>query len=138
MRTLLLIVLLTAFAAPVHAGSCGDTQNAANAAMKERNVQVKDSHNTMMPDPEEDRGPLSDCLNSVGSLGDAFTLGVSLPNMDQIVEGMCKEVDSLIQDKMNEVLSEIKSSVPDIGGNNPFQVSGNGKDLAISLTGKLK
>ncbi|MDR2051672.1 MAG: hypothetical protein LBQ63_07885 [Deltaproteobacteria bacterium] len=138
MKTLILAVLLTICAAPALVGSCGDTQNAANAAMKERNAQVKDSHNVMMPDPEEDRGPLSDCLGSIGSIGDIFSLGVSFPSMDQIVAGMCKQVDSLIQNKMDEVLSEVKSSIPDIGGNNPFQVSGSGKDLAISLTGKLK
>jgi hypothetical protein len=135
---LLSALLLMLFVMPCFAGSCPDAQSAADKAVQERNAKVKESANTMMTDPEETRGPLADCLGSVGSIGDAFTLGVSLPGMDQIVDGMCGQVNSLIQDKMNEVLSEVKSSIPDIGGNNPFQVSGNGKDLAGVLTGKLK
>ena len=138
MRVLLVCFLLTLFAMPCYAGSCGDTQEAATTAIKERNGHVKESHNSMMPDPEEDRGPLSNCLSSINSIGDAFNLGVKIPSMDQIVAGMCKQVDSMIQDKMNQVLSEVRSSVPSIGQNNPFQVSGNVGDLAGSLVGKLK
>ena len=138
MKALLVAILLTAFAAPCFAGPCADTQGAANAAIKERNSRVKESHNVLMPDPEEDRGPLSDCLGSVNSIGDVFTLGVKIPSMDQIVAGMCKQVNSMLQDKMNEALSEVKSKVSEIGQNNPFQVSGNGGDLATSLMKKLK
>jgi hypothetical protein len=138
MKTLLLTVIITLFAAPCYAGSCADTQDAANKAMRERNEQVKESHNTTMPDPEETRGPLADCLGSVGSLGDAFTLGVSIPSMDQIVESMCGQVDSMIQDKMQEVLSEVKSSIPDIGQYNPFQVGGSASGISQSIIGKLK
>jgi hypothetical protein len=137
-KALLPVVIVMLYAPPCFAGSCPDAQSAADKAVRERNGKVKESANTMMPDPEETRGPLADCLGSIGNIGDAFTLGVSLPGMDQIVDGMCKQVDSLIQDKMNEVLSEVKSSIPDIGGNNPFQVSGSGKDLVGAITGKLK
>ena len=76
MRVLLVCFLLTLFAMPCYAGSCGDTQEAATTAIKERNGHVKESHNSMMPDPEEDRGPLSNCLSSINSIGDAFNLGV--------------------------------------------------------------
>jgi hypothetical protein len=57
--------------------------------------------------------------------------------MDQIIAGMCRQVDSLIQDKMHEVLSEVRSTTGDIGRNNPFQVSGGG-DIGISISGRLK
>ena len=138
MRVLLALFLLIIFVMPCYAGSCGDTQDAATAAIKERNAQVKESHNVMMPDPEDDRGPLSNCLSSINSIGDVFNLGVKIPSMDQLIEGMCKQVDSMIQDKMNQVLSEVRSSVPSIGQNNPFQVSGTVGALAGSLVGKLK
>ena len=95
MRILLALFLLTLFALPCYAGSCGDTQEAATAAIKDRNGHVKESHNSMMPDPEEDRGPLSNCLSSINSIGDAFNLGVKIPSMDQLIEGMCKQVDSV-------------------------------------------
>jgi hypothetical protein len=138
MKTLLLTILFTLCAAPCFAASCGDTQDAANAAMKERNALVKGSYNVMMPDPEDTRGPFSDCLGTINDIGAVFSLGVSLPSMDQIIAGMCKQVDSMIQDKMNDVLSEIKSTVSDIGQNNPFQVSGSGVDLSKVITVKIK
>lgn len=120
-----LFVCVFAFSTPCFAASCSDTQNAASEAIKERNAKVKDTHNTTMPDPEEDRGALGNCLDSISSIGDAFSLGVSIPGMDQIVEGMCRQVNSMIQSKMNEALSEARSSVAAIGRNNPFQVSGS-------------
>ncbi len=138
MKTLLLTLMLMLVAAPCFASPCDDTQNAATGAIKERNARVKETHNTTMPDPEEDRGPLSNCLGSIASIGDAFSLGVTIPSMDSIVNGMCRQVDSMIQTKMNEVLSEARSSIAAIGRNNPFQVSGSGSDVAGSLIRKLK
>ena len=138
MKTLCLTLALVLCAAPALAGSCSDTQSAASNAIKERNSAVRESHNTTMPDPEEDRGPLAGCLGSIASIGDAFSLGVTIPSMDSIINGMCRQVDSMIQSKMNEVLSEARSSVTAIGKNNPFQVSGSGSDVAGSLIRKLK
>ena len=140
MKTLLIacILLLPALSSPCLAGSCGDTQGAANTSIKERNARVRDSHNVMMPDPEETRGPLSDCLGSIGNIGDIFSLGVSFPSMDQIIASMCRQVDSMIQNKMDEVLSEAKSSIPDIGGYNPFQVSGSASAISSAVMKKIK
>jgi hypothetical protein len=47
-------------------------------------------------------------------------------------------MDSLIQEKINDVLSEAKSSIPDIGGNNPFQVGGSASGISQAIIGKLK
>lgn len=138
MKALFLTLSLVLCAAPCFAASCSDTQNAATAAMRERNARVKETHNTTMPDPEEDRGPLANCLGSIASIGDAFSLGVTIPGMDSIINGMCRQVDSLIQSKMNEALSEARSTINGIGQNNPFQVSGSGSDVAGSLIRKLK
>lgn len=125
-------------AAPSYAGSCADTQNAANAAVKERNEKAGSALNTTMPDPEDTRGPFAGCLSSIHSIGDVFTLGISFPSMDQIIAGMCNQVDSMIQEKMHEVLSEVRSTVSEIGNNNPFQVSGSGISIGGSIAGKLK
>ena len=138
MKTLCLTLALVLCAAPALAGSCSDTQSAASNAIKERNSAVRESHNTTMPDPEEDRGALSNCLGSIASIGDAFSLGVSIPSMDSIINGMCRQVDSMIQNKMDEVLSEARSTINGIGQNNPFQVSGSGSDVAGALIRKLK
>ena len=138
MKTLCLTLALVLCAAPALAGSCSDTQSAASNAIKERNSAVRESHNTTMPDPEEDRGALSSCLDSVSSIGDAFSLGVSLPSMDQIISGMCNRVNSEIQSKMNEALSEARSSIGGIGQNNPFQVSGSSSGIVSGIIGKIK
>jgi len=138
MKTLLLTFLLVLYAVPSFAGSCSDTQSAASNAIKERNATVKENHNTTMPDPEEDRGALSSCLDSVASIGDAFSLGVSLPSMDQIISGMCNKVNSELQSKMNEALSEARSSIGGIGQNNPFQVSGSSSGIVSGIIGKIK
>jgi hypothetical protein len=44
----------------------------------------------------------------------------------------------MIQEKMHEVLSEVRSTVNEIGNNNPFQVSGSGVNIGINISGKLK
>ena len=132
------LFLLLAAASPSYAASCADTQNAANTALKERNVYAKGSINSTMPDPEESRGPFSNCLDSIHSIGSVFSLGVSFPSMDQIIAGMCNQVDSLIQEKMHEVMSEARSTVGGIGRNNPFQVSVGGHNIGLNLSAKLK
>jgi hypothetical protein len=139
MKTIITSTLaLLLLASPSYAASCGDTQNAANTAIKERNESAKGAINTTMPDPEDTRGPFSNCLDSIHSIGDVFTLGISFPSMDQIVAGMCNQVDSMIQEKMHEVLSEVRSTVNEIGNNNPFQVSGSGISIGSNISGRLK
>jgi hypothetical protein len=138
MKTIICAALFLLLAAPCHAASCADTQNAANAAIRERNESAKGAINTTMPDPEDTRGPFSNCLDSIHSIGDVFTLGISFPSMDQIVAGMCNQVDSMIQEKMHEVLSEVRSTVNEIGNNNPFQVSGSGISIGSNISRKLK
>ena len=130
--TMLLLSASTSFAA-----SCADTQNAAGAAIKERNAYAVAGINAAMPDPEDMRGAFAGCLSSINSLGGAFSLGVSLPGMDQIVAGMCNQVDSLLQEKIHDVMSQVRSTVNGIGGNNPFQVSGGGS-MGATLARKLK
>ena len=139
MRMLIISTLFLLLAAsPGYAASCGDTQNAANTAVKERNEYAKGAINTTMPDPEATRGPFSSCLDSIHSIGSVFTLGVSFPSMNQIIAGMCNQVDSMIQEKMHEALNEARSTVGKIGGNNPFQVSGSGVSIGLNISGKLK
>ena len=58
--------------------------------------------------------------------------------MDQIIAGMCKQVDSMIQSKMNEIMNAAKNRVSEIGQNNPFVVHGSGTDIVISVKNKLQ
>ena len=72
MKALLLAFMLMFVAAPCFASPCDDTQGAASKAIKERNARVKENHNTTMPDPEEDRGPLSTAWAALPALGMPF------------------------------------------------------------------
>lgn len=132
------LMLLTVFATPCFAGSCQDARDAANAAILERNGRVADTHDILLPDPETERGPLANCLSVINGIGGAFSLGVTIPSMDQIIEGLCKQVDSMIQQKINEVLNEAHNTVGEIGKNNPFKVYGTGGNYVLKMTGKLK
>ena len=139
MKTLLAaILMLTAFASPCFANSCQDTQDAVSTAILERSGTVTDSHNTLLPDPEAERGPLSNCLSVINNIGGAFTLGVTLPDMNQILTGMCNQVNSLIQQKINEAHNKVLSTVNGIGGGNIYKVYGTGGDYVVKITGKIK
>jgi hypothetical protein len=131
-------LLLTLFATPCFAGSCQDMQEAASAAILERSGRVTNSHNVLLPDPESERGPLSNCLSVINNIGDAFSLGVSLPSLDQIIAGMCNQVDSLIQQKINEAHNQVLNTVNNIGGGNLYKVYGTGGDYVVKITGKIK
>lgn len=132
------LMLLTVFATPGFAGSCQDTRDAATAAIRERNGRVADTHDVLLPDPETEREPLANCLSVINNIGDAFSLGVTIPSMDQIVAGMCRQVDSLIQQKINEAHNLVLNTVNEIGGNNLYKVYGTGGDYVINITGKIK
>ena len=139
MRTIFaVIMLLTVFATPCFAGSCQDTQEAVSAAILERSGRVSDTHNVLLPDPESERGPLSNCLSVINHIGDGFTLGVNLPSMDQIITGLCNQVDSLIQQKINEAHNQILSTVNQLGGNNLYKVYGTGGNYVIKIKDKIQ
>lgn len=138
MKYIVTFLLCMALAAPCFAASCQDMRDAVGGAIRERNGRVSDSHDILMPDPETERDALSGCLGSVNAIGDAFSLGVTLPSMDQIVAGLCSQVDSFIQQKINDAHNQVLNTVNGIGGYNPFKVYGTGGDYVVKITGKLQ
>ena len=139
MRTLFIsMLLLFVSVTPCLAASCQDVQENVSAAMQERSGRVTESHDTLLPDPESERSSLGGCLDSINSIGDAFSLGVTFPNMDQLVSGMCSQINSLIQQKINEVHNQALNAVNGIGGNNLYKVYGTGGNYVTQITGKIK
>ena len=138
MKYIVTFLLCMVLVKPCFAGSCQDMQDAVGGAIQERNGRVSDTHDVLMPDPETERDALSGCLGSVNAIGDAFSLGVSLPSMEQIVAGMCGQVDSFIQQKINDTHNQVLNTVNGIGGYNPFKVYGTGGDYVVKMTGKLQ
>ena len=138
MKYIVTFLLCMALAVPCYAGSCQDMRDAVGGAIQERNGRVSNTHDVLMPDPETERDALSGCLGSVNAIGDAFSLGVTLPSMDQIVAGMCSQVDSFIQQKINDAHNQVLNTVNGMGGNNPFKVYGTGGDYVVKMTGKLQ
>ncbi|MFG6375276.1 MAG: hypothetical protein K1W05_04985 [Desulfovibrio sp.] len=137
MKFLLIPIFVFALATSTYAGSCQDIQESANAAIQARNNRVSESHNTVMPDPESEREGLFQCLGTINAIGDVFTLGVSLPDFEDVISGMCKAADSYIQQKINEVHNQVLNEVNNIGGGNLLKVYGT-DEYIFQLTGKLK
>ena len=133
-----MLLLCMALATPCLAGSCQDMREAASGAIQERNSRVSDTHDILMPDPETERDALSGCLGSINSIGDAFNLGVTFPSMDQIVAGLCKQVDSYIHQKINDVHNQVLHTVNGLGGNNPFKVYGTSGEYILHLKEKIR
>ncbi|MDL2268235.1 hypothetical protein LJC46_09700, partial [Desulfovibrio sp. OttesenSCG-928-G15] len=120
------------------AASCQDTQEAVSVVIQERNGRVTDTHDILIPDPETERGPLSNCLSVINGIGDGFSLGVTLPSMDKIIEGLCNQVDSMIKQKINEAHNKVLSTVNGFGGSNLYKVYGTGGDFIIKIKDKIK
>ncbi|MBQ3060202.1 MAG: hypothetical protein IJD16_07835 [Desulfovibrio sp.] len=138
MQYIIATILCLTCSVTCFAGTCQDMQDVVGRAVQERNGRVTDIYNVMMADPESERGMLSDCLSTVNNLGDAFSLGVSLPDMTQIIEGMCSQVDSLIQQKINDTHNQVLDTVNSIGGNNVFKVYGTGGDYVVKIKDRLQ
>lgn len=138
MKYLVTFLLCIVLATPCFAGSCEDMRDAVGGAIQERNGRVSDTHDVLMPDPETERDALSGCLGSVNAIGDAFSLGVTLPSMEQIVAGMCKQVDSYIHQKINDAHNQVLNTVNGLGSKNPFKVYGTSGDYVVKIRGKIK
>ena len=134
-----LLASLLVLPGTVSAAPCEDMESAASAAARERDARVREVMDTMLAAPEESRSALASCLDSLNSLGDAFAMGVSLPSLAQILENLCNEVDSRINEKINEGMAIVENSMRDtFGTSNPFQVSLSASDISRPLTGALK
>ena len=138
MKYIVTFLLCMVLAAPCFAASCQDMREAVGGAIQERNGRVSATHDVLMPEPETERDVLSSCLDSVNALGDAFSLNVTLPGMEQIIDGMCNQLNSHINQKINEAHNQVNNAVNGMGGNNPFKVYGTGGDYVVNITGKLK
>lgn len=138
MQYIIAFILCLTWVMPGFAASCQDMQDVVGSAVQERNGRIRQSYNILMPDPESERELLSACLSAVNSIGDAFSLGVTLPGMDQIVNGMCSQVNSLIQEKINEAHSELLNTINRIGSGNLFRVHGTDGEYVVRITDKLQ
>lgn len=132
------MMLLALLATPCFAGSCQDVQESVSAIIQDRSGRVSDTHDILLPDPESERSSLSNCLSVINNIGDAFSLGVTFPSMDQIVAGMCSQVNSMIQSKINEAHNKVLNTVNNIGGSNFYKVYGTGGDYVIQIRNKIK
>lgn len=139
MRIVLTLSFLLLMTTPSFAENiCPDVQEAVSTAIDERNESTTNIHNSAMEDPEESRADTASCLGNISAIGDAFSLGVSIPSMDNIIGEMCNQVNSMIQSKINDVHNQVVNSVNEMGGKNLFKVYGTGGDYVVNLKGKLQ
>lgn len=134
----MVMVLCLVWASPCFAASCPDVQESVSAAIQGRSERVSASYDILIPDPELERGALSGCLGTINDIGGAFSLGVSLPSMEQIVAGLCNQVDSMIQQKINEAHNDVLNRVNSIGGGNIYKVYGTGGEYIIKIKDSIR
>lgn len=138
-KAMLIICLSVVITSPCFASnSCPDLQEAVASIIKKRHNNVTSILNISIPDPEEVRGEIASCLGSISSLGNAFSLGVSVPSMDSVITNICGQVDSMMQSKINDAHNQVLNDLNALGGNNPFKVYGTGGDYVLKLKNKLK
>ena len=138
MKYIVTFLLCMVLAAPCLAASCQDMREAVGGAIQDAMDEYPTRMTCLLPEPETERDALSGCLDSVNALGDAFSLNVTLPGMEQIIDGMCGQLNSHINQKINEAHNQVNNAVNGMGGNNPFKVYGTGGDYVVNITGKLK
>lgn len=118
---------------------CDDVSSAAGGAAKKRNEQVQANLNSTIPDPEESRNELASCMDAVNSIGGVFSMGVQVPSMKEIIEKMCDQVDSYMEQKIESTMRKTESEIEGaLGKNSPFQVSLTPENISKPLTGQLK
>lgn len=118
---------------------CGDVAAAAEAAAKARNDNAWDALDRNIPAPEEGRDGVIGCLDVLGGLADAFSMGVVIPGLEEIIGTMCAEANSYINQKIRKGMREVEHRIQkEFGSSAPFQVNANPGDLAGSLTGRLR
>lgn len=113
---------------------CADVKSVADAAIKERNSHVKENYNAIISDPDENRDSLLNCLGSINSIGDMFSMGVTIPNLDSLLDKACNSAEYAIQSKINESMALLEQNATEnLGGVNPFSVNIDGDILVDDL-----
>ncbi|MBQ9407121.1 MAG: hypothetical protein IJU37_10365 [Desulfovibrio sp.] len=140
MKQALLLIALCLAVWPVQTkASCEDMECAAKAAAQARSEQTQRTLNTVMPAPEENRSALTSCLDSLNAVGDSFSMGVSVPSMDQILESICRDCNSYIDSKIHAASAEVENEIEGVlGTNHPFQVGMSASNISNPLMRKLK
>lgn len=99
---------------------CPET-SATELAAKVRQSRAVAVYDTMIADPEDDRDVLGGCLETINVLGDAYSMGVRLPGMDQIIESLCGALNAELRRKIRQLEGMVDN--PDFGFLDPFNVT---------------
>ena len=114
------------------AQSCPES-SAVDAAINQRNEDVKEVYDDTMPDPEADRSEFEDCLSGIMDLGDIFSMGVKIPHFD-----LCGKLNSMLQQKMREAMNKARRSADGFSQQMPFQVNGDPSASVGKLLNKIR
>ncbi len=99
--------------------------------------KVIDIYDTAVGDPSDSRA-FSNCLSGVEGLGDIFSMGISLPDVDGLLDKLCDTADSYLQDAINQAKDKITDIKDEITEDPVFKVVMNPDDLVNDLLGDLK
>ncbi len=124
---LLLCSFLFSFPCFAEETPCDDVIEATKEAASNRNSQVQEVLDVGMPNPGDYRWEIAGCLDVIAKTGDIFSMGVTIPSMDDIITGLCKEASRQINDVVNDTLGNVKRETWQL---KRYTINTNPKDLA--------
>jgi hypothetical protein len=131
-----LFALLSAFPGYATAAACGDVKDAAGAAAAKRAEQVRDIYDAGMQNPGDIRANIADCLDLIVKTGDIFSMGVAVPDLDTVLEGLCNAANSEINQQIDAALNQAKQYGTQYTGQ--YSVNGDANGIAKDILGNIK
>ncbi len=125
---------------------CDEAQAAAGCpedsvveqAKKKHADFITDMYDTAVGQPSDSRERAA-CLGSIENLGDIFSMGVSLPSLDSVMEQVCSKADSMLQSAINNARDKITNLKDEVIDNNPvFSVVMSPDKVVSDLLGNLR
>ncbi len=88
------------------AGNCPE-DSVVEEIKKAQTDFITEIYDTAVGNPSDSR-EFANCLSSIEDIGDIFSMGISLPSMDDILDKVCDELDHQLKNAINEAKDKVK------------------------------
>ncbi len=136
-KILLMFLLSLCLQTKAFAGKCPE-DSIVEEAKKAHADFITEIYDVAVGSPSDSRN-LSACLGSIEELGNIFSMGVSLPSFDDVLDKVCDEADSYLQNSINEAKNKLNEMKDEVLEQNPtFSVVLSPDKVVNDLLGRLK
>lgn len=128
-----------AFTPVVFAAPCDQANETLKEAQNKQLEEMSEIYDEVT-DPKDHRNASGSCLDIVMDMGSGFDMGAMIPSIDSIIEGVCQEVNSQINQQISNITGKVKSQATGQLGElkSKFNVNGNPASIAKDALGGLK